>query len=64
MDNAYLQPGLGTYTFTPVNGEAEADGDLGVQGQPGLYNEFKVSLTCIESPCFKQTKRMPIFKVD
>lgn len=51
MDNAYLQPGLGTYTFTPVNGEAEADGDLGVQGQPGLYNETLSQTICSSWLC-------------
>lgn len=64
IDNAYLQPGVVAYTCNPISGEAEADGSLGVLGQSGLYNEFKGSQTCIESPCLKQTKGIPIFKVD
>jgi hypothetical protein len=45
----------------PVIPEAEA-GRWGIQGQPGLYSEFSVSLDYIERHCF--FKKNSIFQMN
>jgi hypothetical protein len=39
------------HTFNLSTWEAEADGSLGVQGQPGLQSEFQNSQGNTEKPC-------------
>jgi hypothetical protein len=49
--------GYGGTCLNPKIWEAEA-GILQISGQPGLHNEFKVSLHYIVRPCLEKTHKM------
>lgn len=44
------QAGCGAHAFNSRTQEAEAEGSLGLQGQPSLHKEFEVSQGSIMSP--------------
>jgi hypothetical protein len=44
------------YAFSPSTHEAEANGSLGVRGQPGLQTEFQNNQVYTEEPLLKNQK--------